>query len=202
MWDFFFGIMTIHKAYIYKIVLWTTFLALYQTFIPVFYSLSVYIFKEYMQWSLFHDLEINFIQLNMKVKSGRTEVKNSLVWAQFKFSKRKINCNLEVLTMKVKRDDNVGNQLDLSGFSSDKEENDEIEDAVWNTVSDDKPTDAAESALIFVGSRAWPMCDLIKTNIGDRQYLSRLFPRDMCLRTSSFWGLSSWTGWIHFVGKN
>ena len=81
----------------------------------------------------------------MKVKSGRTEVKNSLVWAQFKFSKRKINCNLEVLTMKVKRDDNVGNQLDLSGFSSDKEENDEIEDAVWNTVSDDKPTDAAES---------------------------------------------------------
>ena len=47
--------------------------------------------------------------------------------------------------MKVKRDDNVGNQLDLSGISSDKGENDEIEDAVWNTVSDDKPTDAAES---------------------------------------------------------
>ena len=47
--------------------------------------------------------------------------------------------------MKVKRDDNVGNQLDLSGISSDKEENDEIEDAVWNTVSDDKPTGAAES---------------------------------------------------------
>ena len=37
-----------------------------------------------------------------------------------------------------------GNQSDLSGLSLDKEEINEIEDAIWN-VSDDKPVDAAES---------------------------------------------------------
>ena len=56
--------------------------------------------------------------------------------------------------MKLKKNYNVddeidfifgGNQWDLSGPSSDEEENDEIEDAVRNTVSDDEPTDAAES---------------------------------------------------------
>ena len=99
-------------------------------------------FKEYTQWSLLRDFEINLIQLNMqqmKVKSGKRELKNSLVWVQFEFSKRKTNSNLEVLTMKVKKNYNVddaidfmfdGNQSDLSGLNSDKEENDEIEDAV------------------------------------------------------------------------
>ena len=55
--------------------------------------------------------------------------------------------------MKVKKncnDDTIdlifdGNQSDLSGLSSDEEENDEIEDAVQNNVSDDERTDAAES---------------------------------------------------------
>ena len=56
--------------------------------------------------------------------------------------------------MKLKNNYNVddeidfifgGNQWDLSGPSSGEEENDEIEDAVRNTVSDDEPTDAAES---------------------------------------------------------
>ena len=56
--------------------------------------------------------------------------------------------------MKVKKNYNVddaiefifdGNQSDLSSLSSDEEQNDEIEDAVRNNVSDDKPTDAAES---------------------------------------------------------
>ena len=99
-------------------------------------------FKEYIQWSPLRDFEINLIQLNMqqmKVKSGKREVKNSLVWVQFEFSKRKTNSNLEVLTMKVKKNYNVddaidfmfdGNQSDLSGLNSDKGENDEIEDAV------------------------------------------------------------------------
>ena len=38
----------------------------------------------------------------MKVKIGKIEVKNSLVWVPFEFSKRKTNCNLEGLTMNVK----------------------------------------------------------------------------------------------------
>ena len=38
-----------------------------------------------------------------------------------------------------------GGQSDLSGLSSDEEENDEIEDAVRNNVSDDEQTHAAES---------------------------------------------------------
>ena len=99
-------------------------------------------FKEYIQWSPLRDFEINLIQLNMqqmKVKSGKREVKNSFVGVQFDFSKRKTNSNLEVLTMKVKGNYNVddaidfmfdGNQSDLSGLNSDKWENDEIEDAV------------------------------------------------------------------------
>ena len=99
-------------------------------------------FKEYIQWSPLRDFEINLIQLNMqqmKVKSGKREVKNSFVGVQFDFSKRKTNSNLEVLTMKVKGNYNVddaidfmfdGNQSDLSGLNSDKWENDEIKDAV------------------------------------------------------------------------
>ena len=88
----------------------------------------------------------------MKMKSGKIEVKNSLFWVQFEFSKRKTNCSLEVLTMKVKKNYNVddaidfifdGNQSDLSGLSSDEEGNDEIEDAVRN-VSDDELADATE----------------------------------------------------------
>ena len=56
--------------------------------------------------------------------------------------------------MKVKKDYNVddaidlifdGNQSDLSGPTSDEEEIDEIKDAVPKNVSDDEPTDAAES---------------------------------------------------------
>ena len=56
--------------------------------------------------------------------------------------------------MKVKKNYNVddvidfifqGNQSDLSCLSSDVEENDEIEDAIRSNVSDDEPTDAAES---------------------------------------------------------
>ena len=90
----------------------------------------------------------------MKVKSGKIKIKNSLAWVQFEFSKRKTYCNLEVLTMAVKKNYNVdhsidstfdGNQSDFSGLSSDEEENDEIEDAVRNNVSNDEPTDAAES---------------------------------------------------------
>ena len=50
----------------------------------------------------------------------------------------------------------------------------------------------AQSASIFIGSMAWPLCNLIKTNIGDRQCLSRLFTRGWCLQTSSFLGLFSW----------
>ena len=42
----------------------------------------------------------------------------------FGFSKRKINCSLEVLTMKVKKNYNVDesyrNQWDISGLSSDE----------------------------------------------------------------------------------
>ena len=38
-----------------------------------------------------------------------------------------------------------GNQSYFSSFSSDEEENDEIEDAVRNNVSNNEPTDAAES---------------------------------------------------------
>ena len=38
-----------------------------------------------------------------------------------------------------------GNQSDLSGLSLDAEENDEIEDAVQKNISNDEPTDAAES---------------------------------------------------------
>ena len=38
-----------------------------------------------------------------------------------------------------------GNQSDLPGLSSDEKESDEIEGAVWNNVSDGKPTDATES---------------------------------------------------------
>ena len=32
------------------------------------------------------------------------------------------------------------------------------------------------------------MCDLIKTNIGDKQCLSRLLTCGRCLQTSLFWG--------------
>ena len=74
--------MTIYNAYIYKIVLWTTFLTMYQTFICFLVIIRLYI-KEYTQWNPFFSLEINLIQLNMrqmKVKSGKIEVKNSLVW--------------------------------------------------------------------------------------------------------------------------
>ena len=38
-----------------------------------------------------------------------------------------------------------GNQSYFSSFSSDEEENDEIEDAVRNNVFNNEPTDAAES---------------------------------------------------------
>ena len=56
--------------------------------------------------------------------------------------------------MKMKKHYNVddaidfifgGNQSDLSGLSSDQEENDKIEDALQNKVSDDESPDAAES---------------------------------------------------------
>ena len=56
--------------------------------------------------------------------------------------------------MKVKKNYNVDdaidlifdeNQSDLSGLTSDEEEIDEIKDAVPKNVSDDEPTDAAES---------------------------------------------------------
>ena len=89
----------------------------------------------------------------MKVRSGKMEVKNSLVGFQFVFSKRKTNCNLEVPTMKVKNNYTVDdardfifneNQSDHSGLSWDEEENDDIKDAVWNNISDGKPTDAAK----------------------------------------------------------
>ena len=55
--------------------------------------------------------------------------------------------------MKVKKNYNVddaidfvfnGNQSDFSGLSSEEEENDVIEDAVRNNVSEYKPTDAAK----------------------------------------------------------
>ena len=39
------------------------------------------------------------------MKSGKIEVKSSLVSVQFEFSNRKANCNLEVLTVKVKKSD-------------------------------------------------------------------------------------------------
>ena len=40
----------------------------------------------------------------MKMKTGMIEVKNSLIWVQFDFGKRKANyCNLKMLKMKVKK---------------------------------------------------------------------------------------------------
>ena len=90
----------------------------------------------------------------MKVKSGKIEVKNSLLWVQSEFSKRKTNCNLEVLMKKVKKNYNVHdaidfifdrNQSDFSGLSSDEKENDETEDPVRSNVSDDEWIVAAES---------------------------------------------------------
>ena len=59
-----------------------------------------------------------------------------------------------IVTMKVKKNYNAddaidsildGNQSVPPGRSSDEEKNDEIEDAVQNNVSDDVPTDAAET---------------------------------------------------------
>ena len=56
--------------------------------------------------------------------------------------------------MEVKKDYNFddaidfifnGNQSDLSGLSLDEEENNEIEDTVQNSISNDEPTDAGES---------------------------------------------------------
>ena len=87
----------------------------------------------------------------MKVRSGKIKVKNRLVGVQFVFSKT--NCNLEVPKIKKKNNYNVDdvrdlifneNQSDRSGLSWDEEENDDIKDAVWNNISDGKPTDAAE----------------------------------------------------------
>ena len=46
----------------------------------------------------------------------------------------------------------------------------------------------AQFASNFVVNRAWPMCDLTKTNIDGRQCLSRLFTHGRCFRTSFFWG--------------
>ena len=89
---------------------------------------------------------------NKSHSAGKIEVKYSLVWIQFEFSKRKTNFNFEELTMKKNYnfDDAIdfifdGNQSDLPGLSSDEKESDEIEGAKWNNVSDDKPTDATES---------------------------------------------------------
>ena len=117
---------------------------------------------EYMQWIPFRGLEINPIRLNMwqmKMKSGKLEGKNSLVWFQFEFSNRNTNCNLEVLTMKVKTNYNVddaiafifdGNQWDLWVHSSDEEENDEIEDTVQSIVSDDELTDVQNLTMTLL----------------------------------------------------
>ena len=44
----------------------------------------------------------------------------------------------------------------------------------------------------FVGSRAWSMRDLIKTNIGHKKWLSRLFTCGRCLQTS----LSAFYPWL------
>ena len=55
---------------------------MYQTFICFLVIIRLDI-KEYTQWNPFFSLEINLIQLNMrqmKVKSGKIEVKYSLVW--------------------------------------------------------------------------------------------------------------------------
>ena len=114
--------------------------------LSLFLVITRYIFKEYIQWSPFHDLEINLIQLNMrqmKVKSVKIEVKNSLVWVQIELVRERQIAILKILTMKVKNNYNVdeatdfifdGNQSDLSGLSSDEEENDEIQDVVRNNV--------------------------------------------------------------------
>ena len=95
----------------------------------------------------------------MKMKSGKLEGKNSLVWFQFEFSNRNTNCNLEVLTMKVKTNYNVddaiafildGNQWDLWVHSSDEEENDENEDTVQSIVSDDELTDVQNLTMTLL----------------------------------------------------
>ena len=49
----------------------------------------------------------------VKVKSGKIQVKNSLVWVQFEFSKRKTNSNLDVLTMKVKNNYHDDDAMDF-----------------------------------------------------------------------------------------
>ena len=54
---------------------------------------------------------------------------------------KKKNCNVDDAIDFIFNE----NQSDLSGLNLDKEENDEIEDAVQNNVSNDDPTDAAES---------------------------------------------------------
>ena len=137
----------------------------------------------------------------MKVKSGKIEVKNSLVWVQFEFSKSKINCNLEVLTIKVKKnyngDDAIDfifdeNQSDLSGLSSDEEENNKIEDTVRNNVSNDEWTDAAESdddiplASLAGASNQASSNDQSQANNEPAQRVYRWKKRDTISRNYSF----------------
>ena len=68
------------------------------------------------------------------MKSGKIEVKSSLVSVQFEFSNRKTNCSeVKCQRWKWKKAIDVifdGNHSDHSGLSSDEEQNDEIEDAI------------------------------------------------------------------------
>ena len=67
----------------------------------------------------------------MKVKIGMKEVKNSLIWVQFDFGKRKTNyCNLEMLKMKVKKKTNVN---DAINFVFDRTQSD-LSGLVWSKM--------------------------------------------------------------------
>ena len=126
----------------------------------------------------------------IKVKSSKIEVKNSLVSVQFEFSYRKTKCNLEVVTMKVKKSYNVDdatdlifdrNQSDLSGLSSAEEEIDEIEDAVRSNVSDDEPIDAAESDDVLPLASLAGANDQVQANNEPAQFISLEKERYDCL---------------------
>ena len=103
--------------------------------------------------------------------------------------------------MKVKKNYNVddaidfifdGNQSDLSGLNSGEEENDDIEDAARNNVSDDEPADAAEPdndiliASLAGASKQASSNDQAQANNESAQRVYRWNKRDTIVRDHSF----------------
>ena len=86
-----------------------------------------------------------------------------------------------------------GKQSDLSGLSSDEEENNEIEDIVRNNVSNDEPTDAAESdddiplAFLAGESNQTSSNDQVQANNEPAEFISMEKERYGCL-----WSFVSW----------